>query len=340
MTSDPKTTTHNNSSPKPKSKSFMPLLGLIGVAIIGLVVGSAILWEKKLENLVGFDLPHEDQETAETTSMIPFICERDPEACAKEPLTFQGRDRLNKDKPQPIEIPQEVEEVVVEETPIIEDVVIQDEDVVVEEPSINITYPKEAEPQAEEEQAGILGTLKNLPILKEMEEKLDSIEEIKPLQRKVEVLGALAVLDNVRLGHSSSGVLQKTLAQSQSESLKALASQVPEGRVIPFSQLEIIEVKAPKQEDAKESQSIWDEVLNWGASLVEIKTQAEAVDAERIQEFRSASESGEYDQAFALYEQLTPEQRQAYGNWIKEIQKRKRLRVLNEMLLQQLAGGA
>lgn len=319
-----------------KSGGKLGLIAFLGVLIIGVVVGAAVFWEKKLESVVGVDLPDEAQETAESSSIIPYICEQDPESCDSAPLTFRGTETAPQDQTL-AKAPS------ASMTPLTEQTADPDETTTSSDQAGPVVkYPSEA--KAEGAEGGISQTFEFVSILRDLEDKLgvvdDILDEFDPLKHEVEMLRLIVLVQSTKDGAIPFEFLVQSLAKSSHSNLQKLATDLPEkGRIIPFPQLplRVIEKKAIKTSD--DAQGWWHEFLDWVSSIVEIKTPADVEEGQKVIAFKEAALSGQYAYAVTLYAKMDASKQQQYEPWQQQIQKLAALELLRLVLLQQLQEG-
>ncbi len=345
MTSIKKTKTNSqqNTAQVVKKRTFggkLILVALLGVLIIVIVVGAAIFWEKELEPMVGVDLPDEVQETSESSSIIPYICEQDPESCDSAPLTFRGAENALQE--------QALEKAPSSSmTPLTEPNADPDETTTSSNQGAPVVkYPSEA--RSEVAEGGISQTFEFVSILRDLEDKLGVVDEIldefDPLKHEVEMLRFIVLIQSTKDGSIPFELLVQSLAKSSDFNLQKLATDLPQqGRIIPFPQLslQVVEKKAVKPTTARtnDAQAWWNEFLDWVSSIVEIKTPADVEEGQKVIAFKEAALSGQYAYAVTLYGKMDESKQQQYEPWLQQIQKQAALELLRLVFLQQLQEG-
>ena len=323
-----------------KSAGKLGLIAFLGILIIGVVVGAAIFWEKKLESLVGVDLPDEAQETAESSSIIPYICEQDPESCDSAPLTFRGTETAPQDQTL-------AKSPSASMTPLTKQTADPDDTTTSSDQTGPVVkYPSEAKPDAAE--VDISQTFEFVSILRDLEDKLGVVDEIldefDPLKHEVEMLRLILLVQSTKEGAIPFEFLVQSLAKSSDSNLQKLATELPQkGRIVPFPQLplRVVEKKAIKTSAAatNDAQAWWNEFLDWMSSIVEIKTPADVEEGQKVMAFKEAALSGQYAYAVTLYGKMDESKQQQYESWLQQIQKLAALELLRLVLLQQLQEG-
>lgn len=333
MTSEKKTKTDSH-TPKHTHSSGVKIaaLAVVGALIIVTVVGIAIYWEKDLEPLVGVDLPNEAQETSESSSIIPYICEQDPENCEKFPLTFRGDDQESGED----ETSQDLE---IEDHP--------EDELSSQDKAPIITYP--STDNAFGTSSGMTRTFESLFLLQDLEERLESVEktinEFDPLEQEVEILRLLVLLQSTKDGAIPFEFLFQSLAKLSDGKLQKLASQLPkDGKIIPFSQIPLIYPEDPSPGTTTASkggmlQTWWSDFLEWGASVIQIKTSTEVEEGRKVMAFREATISGQYVYATAVYQDMDTSHQKTYALWYAQIQKIILLEAIRLALLHKLQEG-
>lgn len=323
-----------------KSRGKLSLIAFLGLLIIIVVVGAAIFWERNIESVVGVDLPDEAQETAESSSIIPYICEQDPESCSSAPLTFRGTESAPQDQAL-AKAPSSSMAPLNESTADPENTTTSSNQGV---PVVK--YPSEA--RSEVAEGGISQTFEFVSILRALEDKLGVVDEIldefDPLKQEVEILRFIVLVQSTKDGAIPFEFLVQSLAKSSDSNLHKLATGLPqEGRIIPFPQLplQIVEKKVvkPTAVPTNDARAWWNEFLDWASSIVDIKTPADVEEGQKVIAFKEAALLGQYAYAVTLYEKMDESKQKQYDPWLQQIQKLAALELLRLVLLQQLQEG-